>query len=260
MEKANFHHIHLNVTNKDFSIEYYKKYFGAKHIKYRNEVSALLTEKSFFLLNQVDYIPPTHFGSSLWHIGWSGIDGHSEFNWRVEKGIKVHTPINKLEDNHWMYFYGPDREILEVFTGNKNRTFEHIHLLASNVDDTMEWFKTHLGLSPLYENAQEWSTGLFKWNQLNIGNINIMINGKPVEERSWFPTKFKQTDGTVFDHIAFSFIDIQSIYEQMKSDGVKIVKEIDSIQSMKSFFVRAPNELLIEIVEEKPISKGIYEY
>jgi|GEM_PF-2704960 hypothetical protein len=29
-------------------------------------------------MNLVDTLPPTHLGSSLWHIGWSGVDGQSE--------------------------------------------------------------------------------------------------------------------------------------------------------------------------------------
>ena len=252
MSKANFHHIHLNVVDIDIAIAYYQKYFNAKKIKYRGMTDALLTEKSFLLFNQVEQVPETHIGSSLWHIGWSGVDGQSEFNWRVKKGIEVHTTINPLGDNHWMYFFGPNKEVVEVFTGNKNNTFEHIHLLASNVDETMDWFKFHLGLSPVNESAQLWGTGLFKWNKLHVDNINIMVNGRPVEERSWFPAKFKPTDGTALDHIGFSFENIEPVFEKMESAGAKIVTNIkvDSIHDAKSFFVRGPDYLLIEIVEE----------
>ncbi len=260
MDKANFHHIHLNVTDRDTTIAYYQKYFGAKHVKYRDRTDALFTEKSFLLLDLVDATPPTHVGSSLWHIGWAGVDGHSEFDWRVKEGIEVHTTINPLGDSHWMYFFGPNKEVVEVFTGNKNHTFEHIHLLASNVDETMDWFKLHLGLAPVHESAQPWGTGLFKWNILHVDNINITVNGRPVEERTWFPAKFKPTDGTALDHIGFSFENIEPIFEQMKSAEVKIVQgiRIDPVHGLKSFFVRGPDLLLIEIVEEKPIPEGIW--
>lgn len=260
MDKANFHHIHLNVTDRDTTIAYYQKYFGAKHVKYRNRTDALFTEKSFLLLNLVDTTPPTHTGSSLWHIGWAGVDGHYEFDWRVKEGIEVHTTINSLDDSHWMYFFGPNKEVVEVFTGNKNHTFEHIHLLASDVDETMDWFKLHLGLTPENESAQSWGNGLFKWNILHVDNINIMVNGRPNLERSWFPAKFKPTDGTAFDHIGFSFENIEPIFEQMKSTEVKIVQaiKIDPVNNLKSFFVRGPDGLLIEIVEEKPIPESIW--
>lgn len=259
MDKVKFHHIHLNVTDRDTTIAYYQKYFRAKNVRYRDRADALLTEKSFLLLNHVDDTPPTHVGSSLWHIGWSGVDGQFEFDWRVKDGIAVHTTINPLGDDHWMYFYGPNKEVVEIFTRNKNHSFEHIHLLASNVDETMDWFKSNLGLGPIHEKAQLWPNGLFKWNKLHVGNINITVNGRPVEERTWFPTKFKPTDGTVFDHIGFSFESIDPIFEQMKSAGVKIEQtiKIDPVYGIKSFFVRGPDGLLIEIVEEKPIPEGI---
>lgn len=260
MSKANFHHIHLNVIDRDATIAYYQKYFGAKPVKYRNRSDALFTEKSFLLLDLVDVTPPTHLGSSLWHIGWSGVDGQSEFDWRVKEGIAVHTPINPLGDNHWMYFLGPNKELIEIFTGNKNHTFEHIHLLASDVDKTMNWFSEHLGLKPVNEEAQPWDNGLFKWNHLLVGNINIYAYGKPVEERSWFPSEFKPSDGTAFDHIGFSFENIDPVFEQMKSAGIEIVQviKIDAMHGLKSFFVRGPDKLLIEIVEEKPIPEGIW--
>ncbi|MGB5667777.1 MAG: VOC family protein [Maribacter sp.] len=260
MSKANFHHVHLNVTDLDTAIAYYQKYFGAKKIKYRGKTDALFTEKSFLLLDQVEESPKTHIGSSLWHIGWSGVDGQSEFDWRVKEGIAVHTPINPLGDSHWMYFWGPNKEVVEVFTGNKNHTFEHIHLLASSVDETMDWFKSYLGLAPENERAQPWGNGLFKWNILHVDNINIMVNGRPVEERTWFPTKFKPTDGTAFDHIGFSFENIDPVFRKMKLAGVEIVQDIkiDPIHGLKSFFVRGPDLLLVEIIEEKPIPEGIW--
>jgi len=260
MDKANFHHVHLNVTDIDATVTYYQKFFGAKPIKYRNRSDALFTEKSFLLLDLVETPPPTHEGSSLWHIGWSGVDGPSEFNWRVQEGIEVHAPVTPLSENHWMYFLGPDKEIIEVYTGNKNHTFEHIHLLASDIEGTMNWFESNLGLPPVNKSAQEWGNRLFKWNYLLVGNINIYVYGKPVEERTWFPKKFKPTDGSVMDHIGFSFENIEPVFERMSSGNIEIIKDIkiDPVHGIKSFFVRGPDNLLVEIVEEKPIPEGIW--
>ena len=261
MTKSHFHHIHLNVTDREKTLAYYQKYFGAKPVKYRGRTDALFTEKSFLLLDRVDAPPPTHERSSLWHIGWSGIDGPAEFDWRVREGIEVHTTINPLKNGHWMYFYGPEREVVEVFTGNRNHTFEHIHLLASDVDETMGWFEKHLGLAPDHKKAQPWPSGLFKWNILHVDNINITVNGRPVEERTWFPRAFKPTDGTVMDHIGFSFENIEPVFERMESAGAHIVKGIgtDPVHGLKSFFVRSPDLMLVEIVEEKPVPEGIWQ-
>ncbi|WP_422080651.1 VOC family protein [Ulvibacterium sp.] len=262
MNKASFHHIHLNVTDIEATISFYQKFFGAKHIKYRDSSDALFTERSFLLMDQMEIVPPTHLGTCLWHIGWSGVDGPSEYAWRLKEGIEVHTPINPLGDAHWMYFLGPDKEVVEVFTGNRNHTFEHIHLLASDVDETTEWFETYLGLVPEFKKAQPWGNGLFKWNKLFVDNINIMINGKPKEERTWYPKNgFKSTYGTTFDHIGFSFRNIYPVYDKMQSRSVAIIKDVklDTVHGLKSFFVQGPDGLGVEIVEEKPIPSGIWQ-
>lgn len=254
MYKARFHHIHFNTVSIENSIAYFKKFFGAKPVSFQNNTDALLTEKSYLFFNEVITKPKSHNGSSLWHIGWSGVDGQSEFDWRVKDGIKVHTTINSLRDAHWMYFYGPNEEVIEVFTENKNHSFEHIHLLATDVNETMKWFTDNLGIYPEHETAQEWATGLFKWNKLFVDNINIMVNGKPKENRTWFPHEgFSKTDGSAIDHIAFAFEDIGPVHKEMKSNGVEILEKIksDPAYGLKSFYVRGPNELLIEIVEDK---------
>jgi hypothetical protein len=47
----------------------------------------------------------------------------------------------------------------------------------------------------------------------------------------------------------------------MKADGVEIVKPIakDAALGHTSFFVRGPDKVLIEIVQDKPIPEGIWE-
>lgn len=254
---ASFHHIRLNVTDRDSTIAFYEKYFSVKKVKYQDRTDALLTEDSFMLLNLVDAPPLTHLGSSIWHIGWSGVDAQYEFDWRVEEGIKVHTPITPLDGDYWMYFWGPNKEVVEVYTANKNNRFEHIHLLASDVDKTTNWFRSFLGLNSVYRKALK-NPGGFKWNYLHVDSIDIVIFGKPVEKESWWPEKeFKPTDGTAFNHIGFSFENIEPIFEEMKSAEADLVHDIkiDPVYGLKSFFVRGPDGLLVEIVEAKPIAE-----
>jgi len=260
MANASFHHIHFNVKNVEDTLSHYEKYYGATRLNYRNSNPALFSERSFFFLNELGKTPKTHEGSSLWHIGWSGVDGASEFNWRVKEGLEVHTPINPLKEDHWMYFFGPNKEVVEIFTGNKNHRFEHIHLLATDVDVTAQWFNENFGTHADYNKAQPWPNNLFKWNKLHIDNINIMINGKPSEARTWFPNEFIKTDGTAIDHIAFSFTSLDKAFENIKSLGTEIVQsiEIDEEYGYRHFYVRSPDGLLVEVIEEKPVPEGIW--
>lgn len=116
---VHFHHVHLNVTNPATTIGFYQKFFGANTVKYHGLSDALFTEKSFILLSRVAAPPPSNVGTTLWHIGWAGVDGESEFAWRTKEGIGVQTPITPLGPNHYMYFWGPDRELIEVYTGSR---------------------------------------------------------------------------------------------------------------------------------------------
>ncbi len=250
---ASLHHIGLNVTNVDSTLSFYEKYFGAKIVEYNDRNPALYADKLFLLLNPVGNPPTTNQDSSLWHIGWSGNDARFEFDWRVKEGIRVHTPVTPLDDDYWMYFWGPNKEIVEVYTRKKNNAFEHIHLLASDVDKMMRWFKSHLGLDPVYRKAAYNKQRGFKWNYLTVDTIDIVVFGEPDKEEWWWPKEpFKPTEGAALDHIGFSFVDIGPIYKEMRSAGTVIVNDIrtDTVYGHKSFSVRAPDGLLVEIVEE----------
>lgn len=265
LEAAHFHHVHLNVQDPAATRAFYVKYFGANEVSYRGVSDALFTEKSFILMNQVDTAPPSNLGTSLWHIGWAGVDGQSEFDWRVNAGIDVQTPITPLGSNFYMYFWGPDREVIEVYTGSKNHRFEHVHLLATDVNATVGWFLDNLELSTRFRTVPRRPV---RWmNTIRIDNVNLIVFGvpQPGEERPpWFPEAMKEefvpTENTAIDHFAFSFRDIAPIYERMVGSGVEIVRPIteDGETGLTSFFVRGPDKLLVEIVEEKPVPEGIW--
>ncbi|MBD0780011.1 VOC family protein [Maribacter sp. ANRC-HE7] len=249
---ANLHHIGLNVTNVDSTLAFYEKYFGAKRVRYNGNIDALFADNLFLLLNPVKEPPSTNQGTSLWHIGWSGEDAQLEMDWRVKEGIEVHTPVTALDDDHFMYFFGPNKEMVEVYTRKKGHAFEHIHLLASDVDKTMNWFKSHLGLDPVYRKAALNPNG-FKWNYLTVNTIDIVVFGKPIGKEAWWPEEgLKPTTGSALDHIGFSFGNIESIYKELKSAGTIIPQDIkfDPVYNHKSFLVQGPDGLLIEIVEK----------
>jgi catechol 2,3-dioxygenase-like lactoylglutathione lyase family enzyme len=266
-DQAHFHHVHLNVTDPVATMDFYQTFFGANPVRYRGHSDGLFTEKSFILLDKIDNAAPSHINTTLWHIGWAGVDGASEFAWRKNAGIAVHTPITPLEDigipshrpEYFMYFYGPDGEIVEVYTGNRNHRFEHVHLIASDLDQTVEWFRDHLGLTPsdpieVYEEL--------RLQTIRVDNVNIIIFQSLLDDPPgwWPPTTYAPTRGTVVDHIGFSYARIDEVHSRMRSeiDGTSPISR-DSTHHMKRFFIPGPDGLLVEIVEEAPIPEGIWE-
>jgi len=266
ISRAHFHHVHLNVTDPKSTIAFYEKFFGASQVNYRGISAGLFTEKSFILLSKVATPAPTHLGTALWHIGWSGVDGKDEFAWRTKEGIGVQTPATPFGDNDYMYFWGPNREVIEVWTANKNHRFEHVHLLARDLGSTLSWFREHLGLSQFLPAAED-VTGVAT-NYIKVDNVSISVMELPKSGRprpSWWPAEVgdstQPTDGTAIDHIAFSYTDIKPVFREMQHSGVAIVHPIarSAEYGLTSFFVRGPDGLLVEIVEEPPIPEGIWQ-
>ena len=73
---------------------------------------------------------------------------------------------------------------------------------------------------------------------------------------------FETSRGRPIDHFAFSFRDLRAAFARMKAAGVEIVEPIAARREdggLMSFFVKAPDGVLVEIVESKPIPEGIWE-
>lgn len=270
IEAAHFHHVHLNVTDPAKTIRYYTRIHGATVTKYAGVADALFTERSFILMNKVEEAPRAALTAGLWHIGWGGRDVPSEYEWfKKQPEVKIHTELYPLRSIFVTYLAGPDDEMIEVNTMGHNR-YGHVHLLAEDVNVTTAWYTKHLGLrgrdsvpKPAdMSSVRAWSSGF------RCDNVSFVVYGQPNYEPKppWWEKEpllmdFEATDGRVIDHIAFSYRDIQPVFERMKADGLDIVRppEHDAKFNHKSFFVRGPDKVLVEIVEAKPIPEGIWE-
>ena len=149
VQPARFHHVRLNVTDPKASVAYYKKFFSAVPVKFRGASDAVLTDRSYFLFNKVDKPAPKNSRTALWHIGFAGVDGHSEYNWRTKQGIKwavdLVTVGKEPMQAFFMYAEGPDHEEVEIWTGDPHNRYNHVHLLAADVNVTRDWYMKHLG-------------------------------------------------------------------------------------------------------------------
>lgn len=266
--RAHFHHVHLNVTDPEKTRRFYEFMFGAVPLKFRGVADALYTERSFILFNQVDAPPLSELRSGIWHIGWGAVDVPNEYAWWKAQGMDVHTPIYPLGQGHVTYWNGPDNEVIELNTQGHHR-FSHVHLMATDVNETARWFTTNLGL-PARPNrpkpndmskVRAWSSGF------RCDNVSFGIYGKPdyLPRPPWWRWEplvdFEPQQGRAIDHIAFSFRSIEPVFERMQRSGVEIVQPIahNGQYNLKSFFVLAPDKILVEIVQAKPIPTGVWD-
>lgn len=219
-------------------------------------------------MNHVADQPPHALESGIWHIGWGGVDVPNEYLWWKSKGMDVHTDIYPLGTGHVTYWNGPDKEVIEINTQGHHR-YSHVHLFAKDVNVTGDWFTQHLGLPerepvpkpPDLSKVRAWSS----W--FRCSNVNFGIYGMPDYTPSppwwrWEPlAELQPQQGRVIDHIAFSYRDISPAFERMKTAGVEIVAPIkfDPKFGWKSFYIMSPDQVLVEIVEAKPIPEGSWD-
>jgi hypothetical protein len=109
---------------------FYEAAFGAQPVKFKGTTEALFVSRGFILINRVAATFRDLDTTAIRHIGWAGIDGPNEFEHFKQKGLPFHTPLTPLGTNWFFYIFGPDREVAEVYTGDQNHLFNHVHLSA----------------------------------------------------------------------------------------------------------------------------------
>jgi len=170
-----------------------------------------------------------------------------------------------------MYINGPDKELIEINTMGHHR-FGHVHFFCTDVNETVAWYSTHLGIKPRVAVRKKPTgdpntlSGIWM-NSIQCDNVNMIFFGKPDYEESpfWWPgpplKDIQPTDKRPIDHIAFSFRDIDPVYQRMTAAGVEVVSppSMNDRLRLRSFFVRGPDRVLIEVVEAKPIPEGLWD-
>jgi catechol 2,3-dioxygenase-like lactoylglutathione lyase family enzyme len=260
-EHGRFHHVHLNVTDIGRTTAFYEKLFGVTPVKYHGTGPALMADRAFLFLNQVAGPIPSQLQTGLIHVGWSGVDGQSEFEWWKSQGVEFYTPLAKVGAWDYFYLYGPDREVIEIWTQDRNHRFNHVHMLAENPLKTAQWFaKVVNSEAPAAEAPL--GVGNIKLAVVDMGDVGLHIlpdvAGLKPKERAG---AILPSDGTGIDHVAFSFRDLDAAKARVKALGIPIEKEIaaDPVHGVRSFFVRAPNRVLVELVEAKPLPEAAWE-
>ncbi|MBB3236840.1 VOC family protein [Phyllobacterium endophyticum] len=119
-------------------------------------------------------------------------------------------------------------------------------------------------MKPQHERAVEFFGVLL--NVVRVDNVDIVIFARPTPDNGnqfagkelWPEDGFRPTEGSVINHLAFSYVAAGSALTRIKNAGVPIVQElqIDPRHGHTSFYVRGPDGLLIEIVEDRPIPAG----
>ncbi len=264
--QARFHHVHLNTHDRARSLEFYEL-LGALPVTFGERTEAIFTGRGFILATETDAPLKPQDRTALRHLGWAGVDGPHEYARWQDAGLEVHTPIAPVGPDHFYYLWGPDREIVEFYTGDRNHWFNHLHFWSDDVAEASAWYERHLGQSfragarvprPAEPN-RVWG------NEFRLDGISFLITYKDhyyVEAERRLPQgrTLEPSGGSPIDHLAFSYESIAPVYERMQRDGVEIVRPLaESAEfGFDSFMVNGPDGVLVEIVEAEPVPDGLW--
>lgn len=262
--EVHFHHVHVNTTDVAGSEAYYARVFDTVKFPLDNGVEVVKADGAFILLDEVETMPPENVDVGIEHFGWGSTDMPAWWEDAMGRDIEV-DPRDGLDGLvelfpgfHFVYLLGPSNERIEVNTADHDE-FGHVHFMTDDVDATVAWYEQLLGVEANMESATElvldreiagtpveWSS-----NAITIDKVNMIFFGPPFA----VPESFAPSDEYPFGHVAFSFTDLGPALERIEQMGVEVVSgpAEDPTHGFRSVFVRAPNQVLVELVEAEPI-------
>lgn len=249
-EAGHFHHLHMNVASAERSSAFYSRFLGVAPVQYGERMPAVATERAFLLFNEVGTRPiANHQLTGLTHGSWGSVDGHATYDWLLKQGVEFYTPVEELNPGStYMYLYGPDREVIEITDATPHHRFNHIHVVADDARATAQWFKAVL------DYPGEVVSGPMRNENLVIDGVAFTVF--PIGAR-FTPREndgtLRPTDGSHIDHIAFSFRDLDAALARVQGLGMKIERPMarDPEYGFRHFFLRAPNGVLVEMLEAR---------
>ena len=95
--------MHLNVSNVAATSAFYEKVFGVTVVQYAGVRAALMADRAFIFMDEVTAPIASQLQIGVIHIGWSGVDGPSEYVWWQKQGVEFYTPLTRFFTGEYMY-------------------------------------------------------------------------------------------------------------------------------------------------------------
>jgi lactoylglutathione lyase len=111
------------------------------------------------------------------------------------------------------------------------------------MDESIAFYTERLGMT--LESRRE-----IKQNNAEIAFLKIEGTDHRIE-LTWWKDKKEYAEGDQLDHIAFGVKDLRKTVEAMRAKGVEIAKEPYSLGSTQIAFIKDPNGIWLELIEQK---------
>jgi len=119
----------------------------------------------------------------------------------------------------------------------------HTSVNVKNMDESIAFYKENLGMT-LVDRRE------IKQNNAEIAFLGIDGSNHRIE-LTWWRDKKDYSEGDQLDHIAFGVPALTNFMARMKAKGVEIAKEPYTLGTSRIAFIKDPNGIWIELIEQK---------
>jgi len=119
----------------------------------------------------------------------------------------------------------------------------HTSITVKDMDESIAFYTEKLGMT--LKSRRE-----IKQNNAEIAFLEIEGTNHRIE-LTWWKDKKDYAEGDQLDHIAFGVNDLRATIEAMRAQGVDIAKEPYSLGSSQIAFIKDPNGIWLELIEQK---------
>jgi len=264
------HHVHLRAADRKRSGLFYEQNFAAERVTLNAAGEVWHAPPILLLIDESPIAPSSSLPTALQHIGWGAADPAAWYEAAHARGVapdtRGHTLFNTNETPtvgqsgsgastftllgveppacfpipdafSYMYVLGPDGERIEVWSGADLRV-NHLHFTTPDLTATMRWYQRFLKLPA--------DTGSLLFSAFFIDDVLFFF--EPIGQAA----DYGPSEDHVLSHVAFSVTDLDAWLARARDQGLQIVAPPASTYGFKSFFVRGPDGVLIELVQAAP--------
>jgi len=251
---AHFHHVRMNVLNREASLAFYTSRLTGVKARYGDGQDALWTQRSWILFNEVKTPAPLEAGTAVEHFGWGSPDAPAEFKRQKALGTPFETEMRDISVGlggkpgqfFFMYLRGPDGEIIEVNT-RTDTNFGHIHMESADPMAAAAWYRNLFGTveAPPYFADEVVQTGAGKTARIFFDNINMII----VPSRN---PAIRSTLGSVIDSIGVAVPNLDAAMAAARAHNIKVLAEPVAGPGAgdRHAMIEGPDKLAIELIED----------
>jgi lactoylglutathione lyase len=118
----------------------------------------------------------------------------------------------------------------------------HTSITVKDMDESIAFYTTKLGMVLV-------SRREIKQNNAEIAFLGIGGTDHRIE-LTWWKDKKDYAEGDQLDHIAFGVKGLPEVVRGMKTKGVEIAKEPYALGTSQIAFIKDPNGIWIELIEQ----------